>query len=240
MWRNIVDDPLLTEVMKQGLIFKIRSGLAVTSLRYREHMQNGIYSKIIGKILTISLAVAASPPSLPPRSRATAVRVKMVPAWPRKLAVETTSPVCGSTLKRSARSRLYTSSLFSPLSLSRACAQRCVANRVQKETIIFKVSKKWILLKFRNRMSQTSRLVHIYTIQYELVHDVYVMTLSFARRKTVLSARKGKTTFVYFFNFFCKYPRKKTEILYLFRCACALWHTWFMHATVLRRAQSTL
>ncbi len=132
---NIADNPLLTEVTKQGLIFKIRSGLAVTSLGYREHMQNN------WQILTISLAVAASPPSLPPRSRATAVRVKMVPAWPRKLAVETTSPVCGWTLKRSARSRLYTSSLFSPLSLSRACAQRRVANRVQRETIIFNVSK---------------------------------------------------------------------------------------------------
>ncbi len=123
---NIADEPLLTGVMKQGIIFKIRSGLAVTSLSTCKTAY-----KIIGKILTISLAVAASPPSLPPRSRATAVRVKMVPAWPRKLAVETTSPVCGWTLKRSARSRLYTSSLFSPLSLSRACAQRRVANRVQ-------------------------------------------------------------------------------------------------------------
>jgi hypothetical protein len=60
----------------------------------------------------------------------------MVPAWPRKLAVETTSPVCGWTLKRSARSRLYTSSLFSPLSLSRACAQRRDANSQEKQSYL--------------------------------------------------------------------------------------------------------
>jgi hypothetical protein len=39
---NIADEPLLTEVMKQGLIFKIRTGLAVASLGYREQKQNGI------------------------------------------------------------------------------------------------------------------------------------------------------------------------------------------------------
>ncbi len=151
---NIADEPLLTEMMKQGLIFKIRSGLVsgnFTSLQ--KHMQNGTYNN--WQILTISLAVAASPPSLPPRSRATAVSVKMVPAWPRKLAVETTSPVCGSTLKRSARSRLYTSSLFSPLSLSRACAQQRVTNSVQEKQSYLSFQKMSILFNFRNRMAQT-------------------------------------------------------------------------------------
>jgi hypothetical protein len=82
---NIADEPLLTEVTKQGLIFKIRSGLVSGNFTWLEgayakryikllakylrlawlwrHFAIGSTSKmvykIIGKLLTISLAVAA-------------------------------------------------------------------------------------------------------------------------------------------------------------------------------------